>query len=415
MPEYPRFGTPVIVQLSLTMMLAYGIVASGGPAVAEFRRTIAFTEIPQTSSTGGTSTGPLRACGRALCVGDSRFQWHGVTAFGLVASIAAGRSEKARAFVEWAHRTGFNVLRVLAMLPNGGWLDLAPADGRRVLPQVFAMARESGMYVQVVALANTNEKSGRYATASFLQEQVREVGRLCAAAGNCVLEVANEPYHRSQARLNDPALMARLQEQVPRSLPTTWGAGEGNRWRAMGGGTFVVVHLPRSGDRWARVARIRDLEALSAATGKFVVDNEPIGAAEAPERDRRDSAPEAFFAQGAVSRIAEVGSTFHCQDCLRAEVPGPVQQRCADAFVKGRSTVPEGVTVRFADGASTPLPVSVDAGQDRSVFSGIAGDRSWTVRLGDAAGQRALRWRGGWRPEQRVEAFSGVEIWTAVR
>ena len=361
------------------------------------------------------SPGPLRACGRALCAGDSRFQWRGVTAFGLAASIAAGRTDKARAFMDWAHHTGFNVLRVLAMLPNGGWLDLAPGDGRRVLPQVFAMARERGMYVQIVALANTNEKSGRYASASFLQEQAREIGRLCAAAGNCVLELANEPYHGSQARLNDPVLMARLQEQAPPGLPTTWGAGESNRWRSMAGGTFVVVHLPRSGDRWARVARIRDLEALSAATGKFVVDNEPIGAAEAPEHNRRDSAPEAFFAQGALSRIAEVGSTFHCQDCLRAEVPGPIQQRCAEAFVKGRSTVPETVTVTFADGASTPLPVTLGAGQQGRVFSGVAANRSWTVRLGGAANQPALRWQDGWRPEQRVEAFSGIEVWTAVR
>ena len=61
---------------------------------------------------------------------------------------------------------------------------------------------------------------------------------------------------------------------------------------------------------------MRSLAALSAATGKFVVDNEPIGAAEAPEPRRRDSAPEAFFAQGVVSRLLEVGSTFHCEDCL---------------------------------------------------------------------------------------------------
>ena len=213
----------------------------------------------------------------------TRFRWTGVTAFGLADHIADGRTNEARAFVEWARDTGFTVLRVFAMLPDGGWLDLAPADGRRALPQVFALAREYGMYVQVVALANTNETSARYGTEAFLREQVREVARLCAEAGNCVLEIANEPYHRSQAGLDRPELMRRLQQEAPNDLPVAWGAAEDDLSTAMAGGTFVLSHVARSGETWTRVARARDLAVLAERTGKFVVDNEPIGAAEAPE------------------------------------------------------------------------------------------------------------------------------------
>jgi hypothetical protein len=356
---------------------------------------------------------PLRACGQWLCSGGTRFRWTGVTAFGLADQIADGQTRDARAFVDWAASAGFNILRVLAMLPNGGWLDLAPEDGRRALPQVFALAREHGLYVQVVALANTNEKSGRFRTETFLREQVREVARLCAAAGNCVLEIANEPYHSSQADLARPELMQRLQQEVPDRLPVAWGAAENDTSTAMAGGTFVVSHVARSGDRWARVARARDLAILAEKTHKFVVDNEPIGAAETPERSRRDSAPEAFYAQGAVSRLLEVGATFHCEDCLRATVPGPVQRQCADAFVEGRKVAPDDVHLTPILPGNTVAPAR-SVSFPEGVFSGVAGGRAWVLLLGEAARTKPA-FASGWRPEKDIANRPGVQVWTAVR
>ena len=357
---------------------------------------------------------PLRACGRALCAGDERFRWRGVTAFGLADLIADGRETEARTFTRWAADTGFNVLRVLAMIPNGGWLDLSPIDGRRALPRLFTMAREHGMYIQIVALANTNERSGQYRGEPFLREQVREVGRLCAQAGNCVLELANEPYHRTQASLDDPALMQRLQQEVPRALPVAWGAAQGDESQEMAGGTFAVVHVRRSGDRWTRIARMRSLAALSAATGKFVVDNEPIGAAEAPERGRRDSAPEAFFAQGVLSRLLDVGATFHCEDCLPARVPGPIQRQCAGAFVEGVRILPEDVTPTIVDAASTGAPSGAADGASGRAFSATSGDRAWSLILGESTAA-GVRWPSGWSGGKRIAQKPGVEVWTAAR
>jgi hypothetical protein len=368
----------------------------------------------EAASGSGASLGPLRVCGRALCAGDKRFRWRGVTAFGLADLVADGRETDARSFMTWARDTGFNVLRVLAMLPSGGWLDLSPADGRRALPRVFAIAQEHGLYVQIVALANTNDRSGHYRAEPFLREQVREVGRLCATAGNCVLEIANEPYHGSQASLDEPALMQRLQQEVPKELPVAWGAAPGDESHEMAGGTFVVVHVGRSGDRWTRIARMRSLAALSAATRKFVVDNEPIGAAETPERGRRDSAPEAFFAQGVLSRLLDVGSTFHCDDCLPARVPGPVQRRCADAFVEGRRIVPEDVDPTIVDAASAATPATLADGTNGRVFTATAGDRAWSLILGKG-NEAAVRWHHGWRAGTRIARRPGVEVWTAAR
>jgi hypothetical protein len=366
---------------------------------------------PESATSGALS--PLTACDRWLCADGTRFRWTGVTAFGLADHIADGRTRDARAFVKWAAGAGFNILRVLAMLPSGGWLDLAPEDGRRALPQVFALAREHGMYVQVVALANTNEKSGRFGTETFLREQVREVARLCAAAGNCVLEIANEPYHGSQANLARPELMRSLQQEVPDGLPVAWGAAEDDLSTAMAGGTFVVSHVSRSGDTWSRVARARDLAVLAEETGKFVVDNEPIGAAEAPEPSRRDSSPEAFFAKGVISRLLEVGATFHCEDCLRATVPGPVQRQCAEGFVEGRRIVPESVHLTSVGPAAAGAPAT-SVGAPERVVGAVSGDRAWVLLLGEAVEAPATL-GAGWRPERQLAARPGVEVWTLVR
>lgn len=385
-----------------------------GTAVALFTSVCLLGSFPPSNaSPSAPGVASLRVCGSALCAGNQRFRWAGVTAFGLVDLLADGRDEEARAFVKWASDTGFNVLRVLAMLPNGGWLDLSPDAGREALPRAFALAKEHGMYVQAVALANTDEASGRFRTEAFLREQVREVARLCSAAGNCVLEIANEPYHGSQARLENPALMRRLQREVPAGLPTAWGAADEDFSTAMGGGTYIVVHISRSGDRWERIARMRGLASLSAATGKFVVDNEPVGAAEAPERSRRDSAPEAFFAQGVASRLVEAGSTFHCEDCLRARVPRPVQQQCAAAFIQGRRAVPDEVVMEKTDERTAPATLATRRA-DRALLSGIDGNRAWVLALGEGTSD-AMRWHAGWTPETRVAERPGVVLWSAVR
>jgi hypothetical protein len=207
--------------------------------------------------------------------------------------------------------------------------------------------------------------------------------------------------------------MRRLQQEVPDGLPVAWGAAEDDLSTAMAGGTFVVSHVSRSGDTWTRVIRARDLAVLAEKTGKFVVDNEPIGAAESPEPSRRDSSPEAFFAKGVLSRLLEVGATFHCEDCLSATVPGPVQRRCAEGFVEGRRIVPERVHLTPVGPAEAGAPLT-SAGAPDQVVSAISGDRAYVLLVGDAVETPATL-AAGWRPVQQLAARPGVEVWTLIR
>jgi hypothetical protein len=354
------------------------------------------------------AVGPLARCGRALCREDgSRFRWRGITAFALLDLIADGKDGDSRAFLQWARDERFTVVRVLAMNPNG-WFDLQAADGRRALPALLRLAAEHQLYVQIVALANT---VGR--PRNELIEQVRAIGGLCASADNCILEIANEPYHSSQAKLQDASLMHDFQSRVPGTVATAWGAASDYKSDVMAGGGYVVAHIARSGDRWARVARVRDLAELSKRTGKLVVDNEPMGAAERIERSRRDTLPAAFFAQGALSRLLELGSTFHCSDCLEARVPGPTQKACAEAFIAGATVVPDDVQLSEVEDR-TP-----DAGALRAnlaalgprAFAGIANGHGWLARVGEGS-DRAVTWKGPWTIEKRIAQRPGVSVWS---
>jgi hypothetical protein len=386
------FTLPAVLLLSLA-----GIACGNTESVSEASRAAELSR--------------LVPCDRALCTSDgARFRWRGVTAFALADLIADGHQPQARAFVEWAARTKFNTLRVLAT--NHGWIELSPEDGRRALPRLFALAREYGLYVQVVALAGTRE--GPLATEEARREQVRQVGALCAAASNCVLELANEPYHGTQASLENPDVMRRLQQEVPPDVPVAWGAANEDASDVMAGGSFVVAHVGRNGPRWTRVARARELLTLSARVGKFVVDNEAIGAAERAERNRRDDAPGAFFAQGLLSRLFEIGSTFHCEDCLRARVPGPTQQACAKAFIEGAMLMPDSVNVGYTEPGSPEAPIAAVNSPDTHPFAGISGSQGWVVVLGgDAAPE--LRWQNGWRATKQTQPYPGVYVWEAAQ
>jgi hypothetical protein len=363
--------------------------------------------------TAAPVAGRLEVCGRALCTPDgSRFSWRGVTAFGLVDLVADKREADAQAFMAWAARTGFTVVRVLAM--NRGWMDLSPADGRRALPRTLAMARAHGLYVQVVALAGTGTRE--FSSDAFLQDQVRAVAQACATADNCVLELANEPYHSTQATLNDAARMGRLQRGVPPGLPVAWGAARDHRSEDMAGGTYVVAHVARRGNRWDRVSRVQELGEVSRRTGKFVVDSEPIGAAEAPQPSRRDNEPAAFFAQGLLARIFDVGTTFHCEDCLLARLPGPVQQQCAEALIAGATLPsPAAALTPIAVGAPTaPVARLEPLSPQARTFAAVAPSEGVVLVLGTSEPPRPS-WQRDWAPTAHVSRWAGLHAWRVAK
>ena len=277
-------------------------------------------------------------CGRVrvertalVCAHGAIFHWNGVTAFALLDQLADGRRSDADAYMRWARATGFNLVRVLAM--EDALFTLSPEDGRRHLDLLFGMAAERGLYVEIVALADTGRLN---LSRARLVEQVEAVGRAAAAHPNAIVQIANEHYHPTQsADVHDVSVLRELARGIPPGvLYTESAASEDEALQPQG--RFITRHLSRAGTPAQMLDRLSLLGRLAAQTGKPVVSGEPIGAGERDQPGRRSANP-GFFRdlarRGLEAGLA--GGTFHCEDGLLARIPGPVQQACARAWVEG--------------------------------------------------------------------------------
>ncbi len=292
------------------------------------------------------------------------------------------------AFLDWAARTGFNGVRVFAGALM--WAPQTPAHARAELPALLDRAAARGLVVEVTALTDT---ASGYDARAHLQD----IADILAGRRGVVLELANEVGNSTQAKELTPDRLRSWGEDIatPRRLVWAVGAAESDvpssNTYPTRGGTYITAHLDRGGEMWPQVSGVRSLFEIVVAQGVPVINNEPIGADERPGSEtgrQRWSEPAAFFALGVLDRAFQLGGVHHSQAGLMAELPGPVQQRCADAYVAGHRAI-ETVFGR----ASTTFH---DTGQPASAYSFTAGDRGVVVLIG-VKGDPALRLGGGWR------------------
>lgn len=257
----------------------------------------------------------------------STFHWRGITAFRLVEFVAHGKEAEADAYLRWAASKRLTLVRVLVMAD--GLFKLSAEDGKRALPRLLELAQRHGLYVEVVALADTA------ALSIDIPQHVKAVAEICARHPNALLEIANEPVHPTQARaLHDPAYVQSLATLVPAGVPFALGAeGAGEGFHT---GTYVTWHAPRSGPKgWpAEIARGAQ---LIRQFRKPVIDDEPIGAADKAIPGRRDNDPRRFRDAARASKRAGLGATFHYEGGLQARPPSKIEAACLDAWLAGLS------------------------------------------------------------------------------
>jgi hypothetical protein len=313
-------------------------------------------------------------------------------------------------FLDWAKKTGFNGVRVFAGAVS--WAKLTPELSLKALPGLLDQAAARGLVVEVTGLMDTG--LGYDAKA-----HVQALVNILAGRRGVVFELANEIGHPTQAKdLTPERLRAWGQEIVaPRGLVWAVGAADtdqlvNGRYPAAGG-SYITVHLDRGGEMWPQIARVRALFTIVEAHGVPVIDNEPTGADERPGREtgrQRWNDPAGFFALGVLDRAFNLGGVHHSQAGLMGELPGPVQQRCADAYVAGHRAMESAL--------GTDRGVFVEAGRDGGPVKSVTGmaapqvlpfvgkDRAVVVLVGAPAGAK-LQWANGWRQVAVVKSMTG--------
>ncbi len=279
----------------------------------------------------GLAEGHLRVSGTRFVKPDgSVFDWRGITAFRLLEFVAHGREAEADAYLKWAASMKLTVVRVFAMAD--GIFQLPPADGEKALPRLLEMAQRHRLHVEVVALADTT------VIKVDIPKFVEAVGAICARYPNALLELANEPGHATQsASVHDPVYLQSLLKLIPKKVPTALGSVEyDDRFAA---GHYVTWHAPRTSD-WPR--EIAKGAALVAKFKKPVINDEPIGAADAAVPGRRDNSPERFRQAAVASRTTGLGATFHYDGGLQGMPLTRTEQACLDAWLAGLMEIPPG-------------------------------------------------------------------------
>lgn len=261
--------------------------------------------------------------------------------FASVLTALAADEAPLRALLAQLQEDGFNGFRVFAgrLTWAGQSVDLV----YQRLDGLLNMAAEYGFYVQVTAV--TDSRDGGYS----IREHVRRVADITAAHENVLFEVGNELYHGTQAdAVNDVSGFCAMSRELLAGYPNPWGLGAGAEDAPVNGrysadcGPMNFVHLRRGKER-DMLDALWGLADIMIATGKPVINSEPMGAAEVERPGARIANPGFFREMAHVGASFGFGAVFHSEDGLFARPLGPVQRAAAQAFIAGMNSAPVSV------------------------------------------------------------------------
>lgn len=307
-------------------------------------------------------------------------------------------------FLDWLVATGFNGLRVF-----GGALTWAPQNPDQAtlrLPALMKAAADRGLYVEVSSLTDTGKVT--YDKRGHIRGQASALN----SAENGILEFANEPWHPTQDdQTHDPNYLLSLRSEVSPNVKFALGAAEDDESDVYTGGQYVTAHLNRGRDEWNMVRRVRELENLSAATQKFVMNNEPIKAGS------QNSNPSIFFTMAVLNRIFEVGGIYHSDIGLNARVPpaNSQDQLLADSYVRGARliTTMDKMTFKNATWADSPVK-SFDTDAAVRVYSGLSPGANVCCVLG-ITGDPKIVMQNEWQLGDILDEMPQVKVYNLVR
>lgn len=330
-------------------------------------------------------------------------------------------------YLDWVKRTGFDGIRVFAgeLQP---WAPQTPESARAALPGLLDRVASRGLVIEVTALTGT-------ATGYDAKDHLTKVADILAGRRGVILELANEITNGSQdTRITDANNLRAWGIEIVRPRGLLWAVGATDTDEPCppsdppdicrgylpgeypaGGGDYSTAHLDRGRPSWNNVRRVREIFAIADDTRRPAMNNEPMGADELDGRQtgkQRWNDPALFFVMGALERAFSIGGVHHSEAGRYSQLPGPVQQQCAEAYIAGHRAVEKALggqvgSYRNVNHVGSPV---IDINVDGIVraYSFIVGDIGVTVAVGMAQ-NHGIVWGNGYSPTGEVDSRTGQD------
>lgn len=368
---------------------------------------------------------------RQVTLGGKPADYNAISRFTLDHEVANGRDADVIAKFNEAKSlgTGYRVFRVFTTAVL--MFDLSPERGRAALPHLLELARANGVYLEVVANADTALRD------YDVEQHGLETAKMCAASEACALwSWGNELDHGTQkAALHDFEYDQRTAARIAAE------AGLGSRWTAgaplddeskLPVGAVAVRHLTRDSTKMVR--HLRDLAGLSDDLGVLVLQDEPMGCDEpGGSHGQRYYDDGTAFALGLVSAGFGLPWTYHMQAGTTDQPMGPQQRSCGKAMLDGARLIPVGIRPHFENTASTyiggshgwqfspvqradladrnPATGEDESGCGQRVFSFLWGNDGLAVGVGLTCDPR-IKWGNGWTPVYEIPTPNpSLRVW----
>lgn len=292
--------------------------------------------------------------------------------------------------VEQIKHLGFNSVRVFTNVRLMFYLNAGHSVN--ALPDFLTDLSKRGLYCSIVAIADSAIEEFDW------RLHARNVAHICAQHNNAIFELFNEPNHHTQLeQFHDPKFVEEFFWEIALATNAFGTAGPAHVDEDLiPTGHFVSRHLDRSRDEPNMVRRVRELEWVSGELQKPVWNKEPIGFGEVAREGARIIDPQVAFTFGALARIMNVTSTFHCEDGLHSRLLGPNQYECAKAFIEGHHTYPESKRLTFKNATWHDSPVkSFNTNECVRAYSGINGSDGILLLIG-VKGNPAVEFQHNW-------------------
>lgn len=380
--------------------------------------------------------------GRFLIDSDGQ-TYRGLFASGL-ALVPHSPAERT-AFYDQLAGLGLNGFRMFGGALS--WAGQTPEMVRATLPTIVGEARARGLKIQLAALTDTG-------TGYDYRQHIRALGAIAAVNQDVIVfEVANEPYHATQAdEIKDADRLTRLaREALPPGLMYALGAPPYDEpqkrdptctedcqvyWPQPNPGGLITLHLDRGRDLFNRVRRVRELEAAGDTARAPVISGEPDSIADGPVPGKNrilasdgqgnpvGDAEQWAFTLGALCRGFEIAiCVLHTESGLNGTPLGAHELHAARAYVEGWKAIGSAERLRFLNARWAGSPIVGATFWDAYRTSGdgvvraysfVTGDRGWTVLVG-VTGDPRLQWGSGWHQVGVVAERPGVRVLAIAR